>query len=95
MLIKFKRMAEMREEDIKATIKDIMFEINPNFQLNDDENFFNRKSLLAPRDIVYFVLEIEERFGVILDEIYLKDMNFFTFKNLTNFIFHMKNTEIV
>ena len=51
---------------------------------DDDECLFSRKYAMNARDIVYFLVEIEERYGVVFDKEKINNPDFFTLKNISN-----------
>ena len=53
-------------------------------ELCDDECLFSRKYAMNARDIVYFLVEIEERYGVVFDKEKINNPDFFTLKNISN-----------
>ncbi|MCI9127844.1 MAG: hypothetical protein HFG28_11800 [Eubacterium sp.] len=53
-------------------------------ELRNDECLFSRKYALNARDIVYFLVEIKERYGVVFDKEKINNMDFFTLENIAN-----------
>lgn len=52
--------------------------------LRDDEFLFSRKHGMNARDIVYFLLEIKERYCVVFDKAKINNPDFFTLENIAN-----------
>ena len=53
-------------------------------KMQDDEFLFSRKYGMNARDIVYFLLEIKERYGIVFDNAKINNTNFFTLGNIAN-----------
>lgn len=53
-------------------------------ELGDDECLFSRKYAMNARDIVYFLVEIKERYGVVFDKEKINNPDFFTLENISN-----------
>ena len=53
-------------------------------ELRDNEFLFSRKYGMNARDIVYFLIEIKEQYGVVFDTAKINDTNFFTLGNIAN-----------
>lgn len=79
----------MDKEKISEDLKDILFNINPNINLK--ENFFSVNSSMYPRDVVYCIYAIEDKFGIIFEEKLITDMSFFTFDKISDFIYNKLN----
>ena len=54
------------------------------FTVNIFGSFFFRMYSMNVRDIVYFLVEIEERYGVVFDKEKINNPDFFTLKNISN-----------